>query len=113
MVLARPRRPVWLSELVLAARDEHGSRTEASDDVLAALAVMCDHHEIHAVVRGPDGWVPAPPHTPSFLSQVGRALQSLDRDPVPGEVCVVLATATATATRWRELSGTRHAWVEV
>lgn len=99
VALGRPRRPVWLGELLLAARGPSGDAADGYDDVLAALAVMHDHHEINAVIRNGCGWVPAPQDTVAFIRHIEEALDSLGRDPVAGEVCVILATTDATSQR--------------
>jgi hypothetical protein len=40
VALARPRRPVWLSELLLVARHETDEAADGSDDVVAGRAGM-------------------------------------------------------------------------
>lgn len=96
--LASPRRPVWLDELLDEARLGADEGSDCRDDVLAALSFMYDNGEIHAVVKDAlTEWVPAPTDTSEFVSHVDRAFQALGRDPVRGELLVLLATASAVA----------------
>jgi hypothetical protein len=93
---AAPRRPIWICELLQAAKIGTSEADDGRDDLLAALAVMYDQAEIHAVIKDVGGqWTPAPSDTLALVAHIDRALQELGREPVTGEVAVVLAASSA------------------